>query len=85
MTEIHTLWIFAGWLRVSFGNFEPSAKTWDESPSEEPQVGGDVVIWAWRSSSVREVSPSTKWRESTFDIGRASGASVSNKILSKGT
>ena len=75
--------MFAGCLSVSFGTIEASAKTWDELPREEPEVD-EVVVWA-RSSSVREVSPSTKWRESMFDIGSASGASVSNKILSGGT
>ena len=66
--------IFAGWLSVSFGNIESSL--------DEPEVNG--VLWS-RICSGREASPSTKKRESMFELGRASGASVSNKILSDDT
>jgi len=71
--------MFVGWLSVSFGNIESSAKKWDELPREEPEVD-EVVVWA-RSSSMREVSPSTKWRESMSDIGSASGVTVLTYIV----
>lgn len=66
--------MLAGWLSVSFGNIEASVTAWDESEVED-----EVVL------SAREVSPSTKKREFMFDFGSASGASVSNKILSEET
>lgn len=66
--------MFAGWLRVSFGIVDPSLA---ESSPEMPS-------WAWSSLELDE-SPSTGYKVSDTNLGSASGASVSNKILSEGT
>lgn len=76
--------MLAGWLSVSLGNIEASVKTWDGFAAEESEVEDEVDVCPWTSLS-REVSPSTKKRESMFDFGSASGASVSNNILSEET
>jgi len=76
--------MLAGWLSVSFGNVEASVRTWDELAGEESEVEDEIVLCSWSSLS-REASPSTNKRESMFDFGSASGASVSNSTLSEET
>lgn len=82
--EQHTLWIFAGWLRVSFGSDDASVEAWEWSSERVAVFEAEFSPWAWVLSGVC-LSPSTKNRESKSGFGNASGASVSSKILSEDT
>jgi len=71
--------MFAGWLNVSFGSVDASFSSRVRSLEV---LNFPPCRW---SSSGMEGSPSIRNSEPSSDFGSASGASVSNKILSEGT